>query len=150
MVRINHPTIRETLSFEQFLTTPHLVYQPSGGGHGSQESAVDKAFWSAGVERRVAVLVAHTMGITSIVSNTDLLVVVPHRLALACVALVDVNVLDLPIEIPRISIAQYWHDRFHADPGNRWLRSVFLRLYGRDSASTAPAYIPPRPFEVSN
>jgi hypothetical protein len=59
-----------------------------------------------------------------------LLVVVPHRLALACVALVEVSVLELPIEIPRFSIAQYWHDRFHADPGNRWLRSVFWRLYG--------------------
>jgi DNA-binding transcriptional LysR family regulator len=110
---------------------------------------VDKAFWSAGVERRVAVRVTHTMGLTSIVSNTDLLVVVPHRLALACVALVDVTVLELPIEIPRFSIAQYWHDRFHADPGNRWLRSVFLRLYGRDSASSAPAYTPPRVLDVN-
>jgi DNA-binding transcriptional LysR family regulator len=149
MVRANHPTIRETLSFEQFLTTPHLVYQPSGGGHSSQDSVVDKAFWSAGVERRVAVLVAHTMGLTSIVSNTDLLVVVPHRLALACVALVDVNVLELPIEIPGFSIAQYWHDRFHADPGNRWLRKVFLRLYGRDSPSSSAGYVAPRALDVS-
>src|SRR5258708_27577692 len=135
MVRANHPVIRERLSFEQFLATPHLVYHPSGGGHSSQDSVVDKAFWSAGVERRVAVLVAHTMGLTSIVSNTDLLVMVPHRLALACVALVDVSVLELPLEIPKFNIAQYWHERFHTDPGNRWLRSVFARLYGRQSVS---------------
>jgi DNA-binding transcriptional LysR family regulator len=133
IVRASHPTIRRTISFEQFLQTPHLVYQPSGGGHGSQENVVAGAFCAAGVERRVAVRVAHTMGITSIVSNTDLLVVVPHRLAQACAALVEVTVLDLPIEIPRFNIAQYWHDRFHADPGNRWLRSVFVRLYGRES-----------------
>jgi len=85
---------------------------------------VDKAFWAAGVERRVAVRVAHTMGITSMVSNTDLLVVVPHRLARACVELVDVTVLELPIDIPKFNIAQYWHERFHTDPGNRWLRGV--------------------------
>src|SRR6266481_5115689 len=133
MVRANHPTIRNTISFEQFLQTPHLVYQPSGGGHSSQESVVDKAFWAAGVERRVAVRVAHTMGITSMVSNTDLLVVVPHRLARACAALVDVTVLELPIDIPKFNIAQYWHERFHTDPGNRWLRGVFARLYGRQS-----------------
>jgi DNA-binding transcriptional LysR family regulator len=131
IVRANHPSIRESITFEQFLQTPHLVYQPSGGGHHSQESVVDKAFWAAGVERRVAVRVAHTMGITSMVSNTDLLVVVPHRLARACAELVHVTVLDLPIEIPRFNIAQYWHDRFHTDPGNRWLRGVFARLYGR-------------------
>jgi DNA-binding transcriptional LysR family regulator len=76
------------------------------------------------------------------VSNTDLLVVVPHRLARACAALVDVTVLELPIDIPKFNIAQYWHDRFHTDPGNRWLRSVFARLYGRQSvpeSCTVPA-----------
>jgi DNA-binding transcriptional LysR family regulator len=133
IVRASHPTIRGTISFEQFLQTPHLVYQPSGGGHGSQENVVDEAFCAAGVERRVAVRVAHTMGVTSIVSSTDLLVVVPHRLAQACAELVEVTVLDLPIEIPKFNIAQYWHARFHTDPGNRWLRSVFVRLYGRQS-----------------
>ena len=41
----------------------------------------------------------------------------------------EVTVLDLPIEIPRFNIAQYWHDRFHADPGNRWLRGVCAELF---------------------
>jgi len=130
MVRANHPTIRGSITFEQFLSTPQLVYQPSGGGHGSQESVVDKAFWAAGVDRRVAARVAHTMGISSMVSMTDLLVVVPSRLARACAELAEVTMLELPIEIPRFHVAQYWHDRFHADPGNRWLRSLFARLYG--------------------
>ena len=53
MVRENHPDIQDTLSFEQFLHASHLVYQPHGGGHSSQESFVDKAFWAAGVHRRV-------------------------------------------------------------------------------------------------
>src|SRR6266850_552343 len=142
MVRTNHPTIRGTISFEQFLRTPQLVYQPSGGGHGSQENVVDKAFWSAGLERRVAVRVAHTMGISSIVSNTDLLVVVPHRLARACDDLIDVTILELPIEIPRFRIAQYWHDRFHADPGNRWFRGLFFKLYGRQHGQADLPVVP--------
>jgi len=129
MVRANHPTINGPISFEQFLTTPQLVYQPSGGGHGSQETMVDKAFWAAGVERRVAVRLAHTMGISSMVSSTDLLVVVPHRLARACDGLINVTIFELPIDIPKFQIAQYWHDRFHADPANRWLRGLFARLY---------------------
>jgi DNA-binding transcriptional LysR family regulator len=140
MVRANHPTIHGPISFEQFLITPQLVYQPSGGGHGSQENMVDKAFWAAGVERRVAVRLAHTMGISSMVSSTDLLVVVPHRLARACDSLINVTIFELPIDIPRFHIAQYWHDRFHADPANKWLRGLFARLYGRQNGqSEAPA-----------
>jgi DNA-binding transcriptional LysR family regulator len=130
MVRADHPTIRERLTFEKFLQTPHLVYQPSGGGHGSQENFVDRAFWQAGVQRRVAVRLGHAVGISAMVSHTDLLVIVPNMLAQACANLVSVTILDLPIEIPRFQISQYWHDRFHTDPGSRWLRSVFARLYG--------------------
>jgi DNA-binding transcriptional LysR family regulator len=142
MVRKGHPTIGKTISFEQFLQTPQLVYHPSGGGHGSQESVVDKAFLAAGVERRVAVRVAHAMGVTSMVSNSNLLVIVPSRLANACTEFIDVTLLELPIEVPGFSIAQYWHDRFHADPGNRWLRGLFARLYGGQTipaAHSAPA-----------
>jgi len=130
MVRAGHPDIRDSLSFDQFLKTPHLVYQPSGGGHGSQESFVDRAFWQAGVERRVAVRLGHAVGISAMVSHTDLLVIVPHMLAQACANLIDVRILDLPIEIPQFQVAQYWHERFHTDPGSRWLRGIFARLYG--------------------
>jgi len=135
MVRANHPAIRDTISLEQFLQTPQLVYHPAGGGHGSQESVVDQAFCAAGVDRRVAVRVAHAMGISSMVSNSNLLVIVPHRLARACAELVDVMLLDLPIKVPRFSIAQYWHERFHDDPGSRWLRGVFARLYREANTS---------------
>jgi len=134
MVREGHPEIHQTLSFEQFLQASHLVYRPSGGGHSSQESFVDKAFEAANIHRRVAVRLGHAVGISSMVSNTDHLVVVPHRLALACGRFVPVRILELPIEIPRFKVAQYWHGRFHADPGNQWLRGLFKRLHGAGEA----------------
>jgi len=148
MVRENHPDIHDTLSFEQFLYASHLVYQPAGGGHASQESFVDKAFWAAGVHRRVAVRLAHAVGISSMVSNTDHLVVIPHRLALACARLVPVHILELPIEIPHFKITQYWHDRFHADPGNQWLRSLFRRLHGNRDAVTADPLLASESLDV--
>lgn len=142
MVREDHPDIRDTLSFEQFLHASHVVYQPAGGGHASQESFVDKAFWAAGVHRRVAVRLAHAVGMSSMVSNTEHLVVIPHRLALACARLVPVRILDLPIEVPHFKVTQYWHDRFHADPGNQWLRGMFRGLYGsRDAAPDDPLLV---------
>jgi DNA-binding transcriptional LysR family regulator len=85
------------------------------------------------------------MGITSMVSNTNLLVVVPSRLARACSELVEVSILELPIDVPSFAIAQYWHDRFHGDPGNRWLRGIFVRLYGGQSpalAQSPPSSVP--------
>jgi DNA-binding transcriptional LysR family regulator len=137
VVRANHPIIRDSLSFQQFLTTPQIMYQPPGGGHVSQESVVDNAFWAAGVERRVAVRVAHTIGITSLVSITDVLLVVPYRMAMAFRSEHrDVTVLELPIEIPKFEIGQYWHERFDTDPANAWLRDSIARLFAGSQAHT--------------
>jgi DNA-binding transcriptional LysR family regulator len=129
MVRRGHPTIRETLSLETFLATPQLVYQPTGGGHGLQENAVDQALAVADLSRRVAVRAAHSMGMTSIVANTDLLVIVPSRLAAAYRELAEVDILALPVEMPKFQIKQHWHERFHHDPGNRWLRGLVADLF---------------------
>jgi DNA-binding transcriptional LysR family regulator len=137
MVRRGHPHIGDTLSFEQFLRASHLVYQPAGGGHASQESFVDKAFWAAGVHRRVAVRLGHAVGLSSMTSLSDHLVVIPHQLALACARLAPVKILELPIEIPHFKVAQYWHERFHADPGNQWLRGIFRRLYANGEIAAA-------------
>ncbi len=129
MVRRSHPTIRDSLPLQTFLDTPQLVYQPRGGGHGFQEHAVDQAFAAAGVPRRVAVRAAHAMGVTYILSTTDLLVVVPSRLAAACREIADVSVLPLPVDIPKFQVRQYWHERFHQDPGNCWMRGIVAELF---------------------
>lgn len=142
MVRNGHPTIGKTLSREAFLATPQLVYQPTGGGHGLQEHAVDQAFAASDVARRVAVRAAHAMGVGSIVSGTDLLVVVPSRLAAACEELADVRVLALPIEIPTFQVKQHWHERFHHDPGNQWLRGILADLFQARRAGTGPDAAP--------
>jgi len=34
-----------------------------------------------------------------------------------------------PIKVPRVDVSQYWHERFHRDPGNRWIRAVFATLF---------------------
>jgi DNA-binding transcriptional LysR family regulator len=129
MVRRGHPTIANKLDMQVFLDTPQLVYQPRGGGHGAQEQAVDQAFSAAGVTRRVAVRAAHAMGVTYMLATTDLLVVVPSRLAAACRELADIAILSLPVDIPRFQVKQHWHERFHQDPGNAWLRSVVAELF---------------------
>jgi DNA-binding transcriptional LysR family regulator len=129
MVRCGHPTIGDKLPLEVFLATPQLVYQPTGGGHVQQESAVAHALAAHDVPRRVAVRAAHSMGVASIVSTTDLLVIVPSRLAAACRELADVRILSLPVDIPKFQIKQHWHERFHHDPGNCWLRGLVAELF---------------------
>jgi hypothetical protein len=39
------------------------------------------------------------------------------------------------IKLPKIDIYQYWHQRFHRDPANQWIRSIFKSLFSKSSAT---------------
>jgi DNA-binding transcriptional LysR family regulator len=115
----------EVLSFEQFAALPHMVYMPSGGGHMQQEQAIERAFAAHGLKRKVTFRAAHFLGVTRIIASTNLLITLPYRLAQACATLTPVRMFEPPLEIPGFEVAQFWHSRFHHDPGNRWLRRLF-------------------------
>jgi hypothetical protein len=37
-------------------------------------------------------------------------------------------ILDLPVTIPGFVIRQFWHERFHRDPANKWFRDLIYSL----------------------
>jgi len=39
-----------------------------------------------------------------------------------------------PVKMPRLDVSQYWHERFHRDPGNQWIRSVFASLFAANAS----------------
>jgi hypothetical protein len=43
--------------------------------------------------------------------------------------------IGVAIKLPKIDIYQYWHERFHRDPGNHWIQSIFKSLFRKSSAT---------------
>ena len=39
-----------------------------------------------------------------------------------------VKLLEPPFELPAYAVKQHWHERFHADAGNAWLRATLAEL----------------------
>jgi hypothetical protein len=37
--------------------------------------------------------------------------------------------LALPVTIPRSEVKIHWHERLAQDPGNRWMRELFVTLH---------------------
>jgi len=52
-------------------------------------------------------------------------------ISIAVVRADDLNleIIKPPMKLPKIDIYQYWHDRFHRDPGSRWIRGIFASLF---------------------
>jgi hypothetical protein len=81
------------------------------------------------IERRIALRLPSFLGIALIVAKTDLLVTVPRRLAEILSGPSEIQVLPSPIKLPSYQVKQHWHERYHSDPGNIWLRGVMWQLF---------------------
>ena len=127
VVRADHPTIGARLTLRQFRAAEHILVKPTGASHHGE--ILERALSSRNVAARAAVRISHFHGVAALVSSTDLIATVPARLAESMKQLAGVKVLRPPISLPKIKVSLYWHERFHRDPGNAWLRSIYVKLF---------------------
>ncbi len=79
-----------------------------------------------GTERLV---VPQFMVLPLVIANSDLLVIMPSRLAKAFSILVSIKMLRPPVPLRPYDIRVYWHERFHHDATSRWFRRMFAQLF---------------------
>ncbi len=123
----DHPRIKDELSLETFLSESHLVVAPPGTVHGG---SIDTAFADVGAKRRVALRVPNFHTAAQILSVTELIAAVPRGFIEVEAAGDVLRSLDLPFATDKLIVRQFWHERFHEDPENQWLRRVILQLFG--------------------
>jgi DNA-binding transcriptional LysR family regulator len=126
LIRADHPRARGGISVKQFAEMRHAVVSTAGTGH---EAAIERAFAEQRQHRRVALTLPHWMAVPIIVARTDYIVTVPRRLAVAFAAFPGITIVDPPIRIEPFDIRQHWHERYHHDPANRWLRALVAELF---------------------
>ena len=113
----NHPLAGSpTLSLDAFCAHDHaLVSWPGGNFNG----VTDQALAAIGRTRRVTLSVCSFLVLPEILRVTDLVSVVPKRLAVDTTGLV---MLPAPLVIPGFSKIMAWHNRTHHHKGHEWLR----------------------------
>jgi DNA-binding transcriptional LysR family regulator len=125
MAAKNHPRIANKISRAAFLNEGHIVVRTSGTGH----SIVDKVFEQQGMKRKVVLSLPSFLGVAHIVAETELLVIVPQKLGEKLVSQEEIKLLAPPVALPSFAVKQHWHERFHADAGNIWLRRTIAELF---------------------
>jgi DNA-binding transcriptional LysR family regulator len=94
----------------------HVIVSPDGGGF---SGATDATLSRLGLSRRVVLSVPSFLFLQSVVAQTDLVAMLPQRLARQCAGL---RVTPAPVEVPGFEMAMFWHERVHRDPAHQWLR----------------------------
>jgi DNA-binding transcriptional LysR family regulator len=133
----SHPRVGAALTVENLRQEGHVRVRTSGTGH----AIVDKFLARAEIERNVVLNLPSFLGVASIVAQTELLAIVPLRYASVMAGSEAVRFLAIPVDLPGYQVKQHWHERYHADVSNRWLRQMVAALFasGDDAGSTASA-----------
>jgi len=124
LLRHDHPRISTQLTLAQYEREDHAAVDTAGTGHG----ILDDALQRHGIRRKIAGRVPNYMAIPFVIEQTDMLVTLPDRLAEVLKGKGHFRGLPLPFPSPRFAVKQHWHERFHQDPGNQWLRRVIAEL----------------------
>lgn len=127
LVNARHPRIGESLGRDAYRAEGH-VNIVSGTGHHLLDASLDRLH----VKHRVVLELPGFLGLTAIISTTDLLATLPRHIGETLAKIGGLRVFDCPIPIPGFTVKQHWHARYHNDPGNRWLRGLCADLFRRD------------------
>lgn len=119
LVGNQHPRIIDRLTLEDYQREAHIAV-----GYGSTNAVIEAELKHQNVERRVMLTLPGVLGVGKIIATTDMITTMPGQIGAALAARGTVRLFPCPVPMRRIVVRQYWHARFHRDPGNQWLRAT--------------------------
>jgi DNA-binding transcriptional LysR family regulator len=127
IARQGHPLARGRVTLKQFASARHVLVAPRGQPGGGR---IDEALRERGLERRIAFRTPSFLAAPQVVAATDLVMILPARLATALAGQLRLAMFQAPVEIPGFEMAMFWHDRHDADPVHAFLRMEVARVAG--------------------
>jgi DNA-binding transcriptional LysR family regulator len=124
IARQGHPFIDGSLSDEQFMGSPHVLHERMGMVRQSLEQAVATRHRHL----QVRLEVQDALALCNAVAHSDLLGTLPERFANALALKFPLQVLPLPLAVPDVRQAMYWHERTHKELGHQWFRGLVADL----------------------
>jgi DNA-binding transcriptional LysR family regulator len=124
LMRADHPDIGRKLTKKQFLAASHALVSYKGG-----HRIIEEALERAGLARKIALRVPHFTVVPMVLERSDLILILPSKVARVYERQGRFKFLPLPVPIPPADVAAHWHERFERDPGNRWLREMIMELF---------------------
>ena len=129
VVRRDHPRLVAKPSLAAFAAERHVLVSTARTGH--EHQLVERALERALPEQHIVCRVPTFMAAAYAASRTDVVATVPAGVATELGEALRLRAFVPPLRLPRIDVAQHWHERFHREPGSRWIRSVFVELFSK-------------------
>ena len=123
VARRDHPLGRSRkLTGAQWAAYPHVQVRTGHGG----KNLVGSELARVQFRRRVGLIVPTFLSALLVVAETDLLFAAPRELVRPLLDRFALTLLELPIAMADVPVAAVWHERFHADPAQRFFRELVI------------------------
>ncbi|GAB3129364.1 LysR family transcriptional regulator [Novispirillum itersonii] len=120
LMRKGHPVADTPLTVERFCALDHALMSHDGSKF---RGVTDVALEGLGLSRRVVAVVPSFLVLIDLVRRSDLVAMVPGRLA---TGVKDCVMVPPPVPVPGFTKVLTWHERLQADPAQQWLRDKLV------------------------
>ncbi|SOD98025.1 LysR family transcriptional regulator [Blastococcus haudaquaticus] len=138
VVWTGHSTAGDRLTAELLASSPYLEYVIEG-----RRSIVEEELDAAGCTRRVAATAGGFLPMPFMLAGTELVAVLPERLAKRVAAAADIRLLEPEMDLQPLRQSAFWHARRDRDPGHVWLREQLLTVAGSEYPALSEGSAPP-------
>jgi DNA-binding transcriptional LysR family regulator len=121
LVRKDHPNFKGNLSLAEFQQAKHIIVSTKGQGH--IHELIEKELYKVCPKENIRVVSHNFLSCVLIALHSDYVVTVPSRTCEASGQLANFRIFTHPLELPIFEVKEYWHERYHKDPANQWLRN---------------------------
>lgn len=123
LVSARHPTIGDSIELSDFLSARHVMVTSPASGH----ALLDSSLGQHGIRRNIVALVPQFSVLPSLVEDSELIVILPERVARLYASQRHLKVIELPVGIADFDVRMHWHARADNLPAHCWLRDEVLR-----------------------
>jgi DNA-binding transcriptional LysR family regulator len=109
---------------DQFLELPHLAISPRG----ESSTLIDDLLAELGLRRNVMLTVPHFLLAPMVVARSDLISIMDNSIAKLFCEHPNLEALDLPFSLPRVTIDILWAAGRAEEPALSWLRDECLTV----------------------
>jgi DNA-binding transcriptional LysR family regulator len=125
VVRLDHPRFQQGMTAKAFCSVPQALVDPRGYVH----ERLDRWLAQQKVPRIAKLYVPYFVSLPPVIARSDLLVIMASRVAKTYAEMLPLKIMPPPVKLPAYDVRLFWHERYHRDPGNRWLRGLYIDLF---------------------
>ncbi len=121
LVSARHPLVARGLTLESYAAATHIVPMPYAV---NQRGMIDSVLSSLKISRAESVTVQSFALAPYLLENSDSIFTTTRHVASFYAGLLNLAVLNSPVDFPPMRFYQLWHERHHKSPSHRWLRGI--------------------------